>query len=77
MHTRISNPICSLKEKLSVNIHALWRGKIWYNYKLEKNSWIISVKVKRSVPSGLLLILVTISTSIKKQNHLWLLINHY
>ena len=64
----MSNPICSLREKISTNNHALRRGaKSGTIANRIQNSWIISLKVKHLVPNGILLMLVTNSTCIKKK----------
>ena len=36
IHTRRSNPICSLREKISTNNHTLWRGQYLVHCKPER-----------------------------------------
>ena len=73
----MSNPICSIREKISTNNHALHREQhlVPLQNSWRQNSWIISLKLKHLVPNGLLLMLVTNCTCIKKENYYCLLIS--
>ena len=66
IHIRISNPICSLREKISTNNHVVQMGQNLVSLHVRQNSWIISLKLQHLVPNGLLLKLVTNSNCIKK-----------
>ena len=70
----MSNPICSLREKISTNNHALRRRQNLLLLQIKQNSQIVLLNVKHLVSNGLLLKLVTNSTCIKKENHYLLLI---
>ena len=66
----MSNPICSLREKISTNNHVFQRGQNLVPLQIrDKIDGFFSLKVKHLVPNGLLLMLVTNSTCMKKENH--------
>ena len=70
----MNNSICSLREKIATNNHALRRGQSFEPSQIKQNSWIISLNVKYLVSHGLLLKLITNSTCMKNENHYLLLI---